>query len=186
MDSKFLSAGSAIISRQIFFTLLIFSFLFGCSQEKQKDPQMEQLQKDVKKLSDENQRLLKELQNLREELKPQSQPVVPETKPAPRTEMTLEQMKAEVEPVLKEAIGRIKKTAETPKKEKQYGMRIEYDLANAVYGLQNNEGYPPSAKVIVKYEKFLESDKDSRSYGSGSSTFVFAYHNRQWILQSYE
>lgn len=187
MDSRILSAGSYRISRQIFFTLVILSFLFTCRQEKQqKDPQIDQLRKDVKQLSDENQRLLKELQNLREELKQQTQPVVKETKPVVGQEMTMEQMKAEVEPVLKEAIIRIKKTAETPRKDKQYGMRIEYDLANAVYGLQNNEGYPPSAKVIVKYEKFLESDKDSRSYGAGSSTFVFAYQNKQWILQSYE
>jgi septal ring factor EnvC (AmiA/AmiB activator) len=187
MDSKILSAGSYRISRQILFTFLILSSLFSCRQEKQqKDPQMDQLRKDVKQLSDENQRLLKELQNLREELKQQTQPVVKETKPVVRQEMTMQQMKVEVEPVLKEAIIRIKKTAETPRKDKQYGMRIEYDLANAVYGLQNNEGYPPSAKVIVKYEKFLESDKDSRSYGTGSSTFIFAYQNKQWILQSYE
>jgi len=185
MDSKFLSAGGIIVSRQIFFTLLILSFLFACRQEKQKDPQMDQLQKDVKQLSGENQRLLKELQNLREELKQQTQPV-PAKKTISRQEMTMEQMKADVEPVLKEAILRIKKTAETPSKDKQYGMRIEYDLANAVYGLQKNEGFSPSAKVIVKYEKFLESDKDSRSYGSGSSIFVFAYHNKQWVLQSYE
>jgi hypothetical protein len=59
-------------------------------------------------------------------------------------------------------------------------------LQNAVYGLQNNEGSNPSAKVIVKFEKFLESGEDSRSYGSGSSTFVFIYQNKQWLLQSYE
>jgi hypothetical protein len=187
MDSRILSAGSYKISRQIFFTVLIFALLFACRQEKKEtDPQIEQLQKDIKNLSDENQRLLKELQQLREDWKQQTQPVATEKKPVPRQEMTMDQMKAEVEPVLKEVIVRIKKTAETPRKDKQYGMRIEYDLENAVYGLQNNEGFPPSAKVIVKYEKFLESDKDSRSYGTGSSTFVFAYHNKQWILQNYE
>ena len=67
-------------------------------------------------------------------------------------------------------------------------MRVEYDLKNAVYGLVKNDDQsaPYSAKVIVKFEKFLESDEVSRSYGNGSSTFVFAYRNKQWILQSYE
>jgi hypothetical protein len=44
----------------------------------------------------------------------------------------------------------------------------------------------PAAKVIVKYEKFLESADDSRSYGSGSTIFVFANQEDRWVLRSYE
>ena len=193
MSLKFLSAGRIKCSRQILFLfLLIVSFLTpACRSEKaEKDSQISELQKDVKQLSDENRELLKEVQALRDEIKPpqtEAVPVPAEPEPEPAMEITIEQVKTEVGPLLAEVIDKIKQTAETPRRERQYGMRIEYDLKNAVYGLMNSQqGSEPAAKVIVKYEKFLESASDSRAYGTGNSIFVFAYQNDRWVLQSYE
>jgi chromosome segregation ATPase len=190
MSLKFLSAGSILFSRQIlFFVLLILWIIPACRAEKtEKDSQIAELQQDVKQLSEENQKLLKEVQALREEIKPpQVEPIsAPETE-QPVQEITIEQVKTEVGPVLAEVVDKLKKTAETPRTGNQYGMRIEYDLKNAVYGLMNTqEGLKPAAKVIVKYERFLESAGDSRSYGSGSTIFVFANQEDRWVLQSYE
>jgi len=192
MSLKFLSAGSIQFSRQILFLLLLVpGFLSpACRSDKtEKDSQISELQKDVKQLSDENRELLKEVQALREEIKePQTDPIVTaEPEPEPAKEFTIEQVKKEVGPLLAEVIDKIKKTAETPRKDKQYGMRIEYDLKNAVYGLMNTQqGSEPAAKVIVRFEKFLESSNDSRAYGTGNSIFVFAHQNDRWVLQSYE
>jgi hypothetical protein len=194
MNWKFSSAGSRKISRQMFLFCFLLSSV-ACRQNQNQDQraaqiQQQQQQREIKRLSEENQRLSDEIRSLRAELKakqnptpqPQSSPKVPENNP-----MTVERMKTEIKPLLEETIDYIKKTSETPRKQNQYGMRIEYDLKNAVYGLINDEdGTVPYAKVIVQYEKFLESEKDSRSYGSGSSTFLFAYHNHRWTLQSYE
>lgn len=192
MDWKFSSAGRIFCSRQIFLILFALSLIISCRQQKaEKDPQMDQLQKDVKQLSEENRRLMNEVQSLRKELQqkqaPQPSPETQQRQPA-EDGMTVEQMKREVAPVLKEAIEQIKQNSESPKNERQFGMTVQYDLKNAVYGLVKNgdESAPYHAKVLVKFEKFLESGNVSRSYGNGSSTFVFAYRNKQWILQSYE
>jgi hypothetical protein len=191
MKRKFPSAGSWRTSRQMFLYFLLFSFLACREQQDQSNTQIQQLQREVKRLSEENQRLSDEVRSLRTQLKP-NESTPPQTQstivPAPaRNTMTVERMKKEVKPLLEEAIDRIKQSSETPRKQNQYGMRIEYDLKNAVYGLINDEeGIVPYAKVIVKYEKFLESENDSRPYGSGSSTFLFAFHNNHWTLQSYE
>ena len=189
MNFRFSSAGSFLFSRQILFSLLLLLPLFSCQNEKQqKDSEIADLQKDVKQLSEENHKLLKEIQTLREEMKqpppplPPSDPTKTETAPS----MTMDRMKAELEPLLKNIIENIKKREETPKKENQYGMRIEYDLKNAVYGLNNQSGDQPFAKVIIRYEKFLESGQDSRSYGKGSSSFYFAHQKDRWVFQSYE
>lgn len=190
MDSTFLSAGRFYFSRQFFFLLFVLVSSLSCRPEKEdRDSQITELQKDVKQLSEENRQLLREVQRLREEMKP---PQTESTTPAKTItkvadEMTLQRMKREVEPLLKEIIDTIKQTTETPRKDRQYGMRIEYDLKNAVFGLMNvQDGFVPSAKVIVKYEKFLESATDSRSIGEGSSSFLFSYQNDRWVLQSYE
>jgi regulator of replication initiation timing len=189
---KFWSAGKMICSRQIFFIFLILISFSSCRQNQtEKDSQIAQLQKEVNRLSEENQRLTNEVQALRIQVQTkQTIPAATETaKREPSVEsMTVEQMKKEIAPILKDAIEKIKLSSESPRNGKQFGMRVEYDLKNAVYGLVKNEdeSAPYSAKVIVKFEKFLESNNVSRSYGNGSSTFVFAYRNKQWILQSYE
>jgi hypothetical protein len=189
MNFRFLSAGSFWFSRQIFFSFLLLLSPLACRQEtKGKDTQISELQRDVKQLSQENKELIREIQSLREEMKQsEPEPKPADIQPVPVEVMTVERMKKGVEPLLKDVIDKLKQTAETPRKEKQYGMRIEYDLKNAVYGLMHTgEGYPPSAKVIVQYEKFLESGEDSRSIGLGNSTFIFAYQEKRWVLQSYE
>jgi hypothetical protein len=67
-------------------------------------------------------------------------------------------------------------------------MRMEYDVPAAVYGLitTGDPEIPYRAKVIVKYEKFLESEKKSGSYGAGSTTFLFALKKNRWVLESFQ
>jgi hypothetical protein len=171
--------------------LLVVSFLSGCVQKEQgPDPQMIQLQQDVRRLSVENQKLLQEIQSMRQDLARQEQEErsASEQKTEPdQQEMTLDRVKLEVEPLLREAIKRIKVKVETPKKGKQFGMRMEYDLRRAVYGLARSEDslFPSTAKVLVPYAKYLESDQESKSYGLGTTTFHFAYRNDRWVLDSY-
>jgi outer membrane murein-binding lipoprotein Lpp len=166
-------------------TFLIFS---GCQQQKEKDPQMDELQKDVKRLSAENQRLVEEIERMRQDMKQN----VPQTQSQPkqnqREKMTVDRMKAEVGPLLKNVIEKIKQNSETAKHGNSYGMRVQYDEPHAFYGLIESESreVPYLAKVIVRYEKFLESDEVSRSYGKGSTTFMFAYHGDRWVLQSFQ
>ena len=67
MSLKFLSAGLNFpFSRQILFALLAACILLpGCRDEKsEKDPEITELQKDVKQLTEENRELLKEIQGL--------------------------------------------------------------------------------------------------------------------------
>jgi len=187
---KFWSAGRIICSRQIFlFSILAISIGCGNSKPQQSDPQMIQLQNDVRKLAEDNQRLKTEIETLRLQVA-QSQPALQsagsETKPAET--ITIEMMKKEVAPALKDAIDRIKQESETPKSGNQFGMRMEYDLKHAVYGLVQNQDETAaySAKVIVKFEKFLESGHTSKSYGNGSTTFSFSYRGGQWVLDSYQ
>jgi TolA-binding protein len=188
---KFWSAGRIICSRQIFL-FLIPVLCFGCGNSKpqQPDPQIVQLQNDVRKLSDDNQQLKQQVETLRQQLTQSQTAISPQNvsqiKPAPI--MTVEEMKEGVAPLLKEAIERIKKSSETPKSGNQFGMRMQYDLKHAVYGLvqTGDQTAPYSAKVIVKFEKFLESENSSKSYGNGSSTFLFSYRSGQWVLDSYQ
>ena len=188
---KFWSAGRIICFRQIFLLFILF-ISFGCGNNKaqQPDPQINQLRNDVRKLSDDNQRLKEELETLRSQLNQNTNatPASAETQTQSIEQMSLDQMKKEVAPLLKDAIDRIKKANETPKSGNQYGMRMEYDLKHAVFGLvqTGDESAPYSAKVIVKYEKFLESENSSKSYGNGSSTFLFSYRGSEWILDSYQ
>jgi regulator of replication initiation timing len=185
---KFRSAGRIISFRQIFLFLILFFFVAcGNNKAQQPDPQIDQLKNDVRKLSEDNQRLQRELEELRSQIN-QPAPSPAEIQPQTIHQMSLEEMKKEVAPILKETIDKIKKANETPKNGDQYGMRMEYDFNHAVYGLAQteDEAAPYSAKVIVKFEKFLESNQSSKSYGNGSNTFLFSYRNGQWVLDSYQ
>ena len=188
---KFWSAGRIICSRQIFL-FLILAFYLGCGNQRpqQSDPQINQLKNDIRKLSDDNQRLKQEIDSLRVQLNQktaESSPTQPSQTQAIER-MTLDEMKRQVAPALKDTIDRIKKASETPRSGDQFGMRMEFDVKHAVYGLVQTEDAtaPYSAKVIVKFEKFLESGSSSKSYGSGSSTFIFSYRAGQWVLDSYQ
>jgi len=102
-------------------------------------------------------------------------------------EMTVDQMKVDLQPLLKDVIQKIKDSSESEGRGDQFHMRVEYDLKRAIYGLVRNEDplMPYWGKVIVRYEKFLESDSYSRSYGSGSVQLLFAYTNNRWVLINY-
>lgn len=119
----------------------------------------------------------------------QSRPAAPQTAPVPKEpEMTVDQMKRDLQPLLIDFIQKLKAAGETPRKGNQYGMRIEYDLTKAVYGLVKNDDAdePFRGKVIVPYKKFLESETDSRFYGDGTTQFFFTFQDRHWSLQTFE
>jgi regulator of replication initiation timing len=159
-----------------------------CTQAPEKDPRVEKLQNDVQKLAEQNQKLQSEVDRLQTRLnESQSQPATPpvQTQQAIK-KMTVDRMKIEIKPALDKAIVDLKKSAETPRKGDQFGMRVEYDLKKAFYGLieTGNEKVPYQAKVIIQFEKFLESGKESKSYGKGSTMLMFAYRNNRWELLS--
>jgi hypothetical protein len=174
--------------------LVIFS-LSDCRKEA--DPRIAQLQKDVRQLSEENKNLKNELQNVHDEMiatqtavaaktpesQPQTGPIV-----ASGPQMTVEGMKHQLQPLLVDFIQKLKAAGDTPHKGSQYGMRIEYDLTKAVYGLiQNNDPDEPfRGKVIVPYKKFLESQTDSRFYGEGTTQFIFTFQDGHWALQTFQ
>jgi hypothetical protein len=169
---------------------LLFVLLLTSCKTSQDDPRIPELQKDVVRLSEQNKKLEESINELRrglQESRENQQPPPVQQAPAapPRPVMTLERMKMGVEPVLEEVIRKIKVSSDTPKKGEQYGMRIEYDLKHAVYGLVQSKDRraPYAARVIVSYQRFLESQKESREYGSGSQEFFFVYRDPKWVYQ---
>jgi cell division protein FtsB len=167
--------------------LLVVTY-FSCTKAPEKDPRVEKLQNDVQKLAEQNKKLQSEVERLQTQVsESQSQPVLPtaQTQEAVK-KMTVDRMKIEIRPALDKAIQEIKKSAETPRKGSQFGMRVEYDLKKAFYGLieTGNAWTPYHAKVIVTFEKFLESGNESKSYGKGSTMLMFAYRNNHWELIS--
>ena len=178
------------LSRNLTLIGLICLFPLSACEKQEQDPQIQNLQRDVKQLSEENRKLLEEIRNLHKEMvkqnTPQTEPVPKESPPSEK--MTVDKMKAQVAPLLKEVIKKIKDDSETPKHGDRYGMRVEYDLSHAFYGLVRSENpeAPYFAKVLVRYEKFLESEQVSRSYGVGSSSFLFAYRANRWVLEHFE
>jgi chromosome segregation ATPase len=162
--------------------------LFSCSKAPEKDPRVEKLQSDVQKLAEQNKKLQSEVERLQTQLtESQSQPaVLPVQTPEAVKKMTVDRMKVEIRPALDKAILDLKKSAETPRQGNQFGMRVEYDLKKAFYGLieTGNERVPYQAKVIVTFEKFLESGTESKSYGKGSTMLMFAFRNNRWELIS--
>lgn len=142
----------------------------------------------MQRLGEENRKLKEEMKDLQFKMQSHIEAqTIPTTQvKEQKAEMTLEKLKQQVGPALKEAILKTKKQSETPKRGTQFGMRLVYDVPAAVYGLitTGDPEIPYRAKVIVKYEKYLESEKKSDSYGSGSTTFVFALRKHRWVLES--
>ncbi|HSE40956.1 MAG TPA: hypothetical protein VLH08_09350 [Acidobacteriota bacterium] len=175
-------------------SISIFSFLFSfsCTKQAEKDPRIDKLQDEVQTLSEKNKEFESEIQQLRRdlnELKNQQQSAQkPQTPQQQQQKMTVDVMKREIRPALDEAIRDIKKKTETPRKGSQFGMRVEYDFQKAFYGLidTGDESVPYKAKIIIQFEKFLESEKESKSYGKGSTTLMFSYRKRKWALDSAE
>ena len=168
--------------------MLLVVTCFSCTNAPEKDPRVEKLQNDVQKLTEQNKKMQSEVERLQTQLsESQTQSLSPlvQTQPAGK-KMTVDRMKIEIRPALDKAIQDLKKSAETPRKGNQFGMRVEYDLKKAFYGLieTGNERVPYQAKVIVTFEKFLESTTESKSYGKGSTMLMFAYRNNHWELLS--
>jgi cell division protein FtsL len=174
----------------IIIPLFIFSLvLLSCSKTVEKDSRVEKLQKEVQDLAQENKEQEAELHQLQTqiaELQTQRATQTAATRQQQPKQMTVEVMKREIKPVLDEAIRDVKKKAETPSKGSQFGMRVEYDLQKAFYGLieTGDQRVPYQAKVIVTFEKFLESERESKSYGKGSTMLLFSYRKNKWVLDS--
>lgn len=176
-----------VLTCNLLFVILVVTTL-SCTKSGEKDPRVEKLQSDVKKLEEQNRKLQSEVQQLQSQVnEPPTQHVAEQTQEAV-TKMTVERMKKEIKPALDKAIQKLKQSEETPRKDNQFGMRVEYDLKKAFYGLieTGNEQVPYQAKVIVTFEKFLESGNDSKSYGKGSTMLMFSYRNNRWELISSE
>lgn len=185
------SRNSNMTSRLLTSTIVLMTLLAVATckkEEKQPDLQMQKLEDNVKILADENRKLVTEIQQLRQDLEQQRQEAASSEAAGAEDEMTVERMKAELEPLLKDVVQRIKRARETPSKGTHFGLRMQYKLDRAVYGLIRNEdpAVPYSAKVIVPYEKYLESEEVSRSYGDGNTIFYFAYAADRWIFQRFE
>jgi hypothetical protein len=168
--------------------MLLMVICFSCTKAPEKDSRVEKLQDDVQKLAEQNKKLQSEVERLQTQLsESQTQPALTpvQTQPAVK-KMTVDRMKIEIRPALDKAIQDLKKSEETPRKGNQFGMRVEYDLKKAFYGLieTGTPQIPYQAKVIVTFEKFLESGTESKSYGKGSTMLMFAYRNNRWELLS--
>ncbi len=172
----------------ILLLLALIVLIFSCSKATEKDPRIEKLQHEVKKLAEQNKELesqIKRLQSQSNEREAEQAMPAEQTQEAV-TKMTVERMKKEIKPALDKAIQELKQSVETPRKGTQYGMRVEYDLKKAFYGLIETGDTRVSyqAKVIVTFEKFLESEEESKSYGKGSTMLLFSYRQNRWVLDS--
>jgi uncharacterized FlaG/YvyC family protein len=172
----------------------IMAISLGCKRSPapdEKDAKIRQLQMDVERLSRETQDLRKEISSLRQRVTEQGElqtRAAAESTASSRSEMNVERMKREVSPTLQEIIQKMKKETDTTKQGSQFGMRTEYDTKRAVYGLvrSENPAMPYLARVIVSYQKFLESEKESRAISKGTTRFLFAYRKNRWTFEKIE
>jgi hypothetical protein len=168
---------------------------FSCKQQKpvpdEKDAQIRQLRQDVDRLTMQTQKLREEIVKLQDRLA-QDEALqtrqMAERSSSTSNEMNVDRVKREVGPLLLAEIQKLKKSSDTSKRGTQFGMRTEYDTKKAVYGLvrSDNPAVPYLARVIVPFEKFLESDKDSRSMSQGTARFLFAYRKGHWVFEKLE
>jgi TolA-binding protein len=172
---------------------LILPILFvACNQQPKEDPRLPKLEQEVQSLNAKTDQLNQQLQQLQTQVlevqtrtaeQVQTRNVATNTNHA--DEMSISRMKREVEPLVTKIVDQSSTEAGTEGKGDQYSMRVEYDLKHAVYGLSRtqNEASPYLAKVIVPYQKFVSSSRESRSYGNDTREFVFAYTKGKWVLQ---
>lgn len=150
---------------------------------------MQSLEEENGRLRDQWMAQSRELEELKGSSRQAEDPAKTASSTAPQ--MTLERMKRELEEPLRRAIATVKQKLETSGggKGERFGMRLEYEEKNAVYGLIRQEDDPDSpflGKVLVPYEKFFESGTQSKSYGRSTTEFVFLYTRGKWILKSFK
>jgi len=173
----------------VFFVLCI---LVSCNKQPTEDPRLPKLEQQVQSLNAKTEQLNQQLQQLQQQIaevqtrtaeQAEARNAVVDANRA--DEMSVSRMKREVEPLLTKIVDQFKAETDTASKGDQYGMRMEYDLKHAVYGLSRtqNEAMPYQAKVIVPYQKFVSSSKESISFGGATHEFVFVYTKGKWILQ---
>jgi TolA-binding protein len=173
-------------------SLLLLVIFLSCSKQPAEDPRLTKLEQEVQSLNAKTEQLNQQLQQLQQQVaevqtrtteQMQTRTMAADANRA--DEMSVSRMKREVEPLVTKIIDQSKADTDTESKGDQFGMRVEYDLKHAVYGLSRtqNEASPYLAKVIVPYQKFVTSSKESRSYGSSTREFVFVYAKGKWILQ---
>ena len=169
--------------------------LLSCKEEKPapdaRDARIQQLEKQVAGLSGDVQDLHNQISMMQQQI---TEIQAAQTRAASlsvsssRSEMTVERVKQEVGPLLPGAIEKVKKETDTAKKGSQFGMRTDYDPKRAVYGLvrSDNPEIPYYARVIVSYQKYLVSSKESREMSTGSTRFLFAYRKGRWTFEKVE
>lgn len=171
--------------------LLLLSFFISCNKQPTEDPRVPKLQQEVQSLNAKTEQLNQQVQQLQQQITDLQTRALEQTQSRTAAdsnraeEMSVSRMKREVEPLLTKMIDQFKAETDTESKGNQFGMRVEYDLKHAVYGLSRtqNEAAPYLAKVIVPYQKFVSSSKESRSYGTATREFVFLNTKGKWIYQ---
>jgi hypothetical protein len=169
----------------------------GCRQ--QKDPEIAQLRDEVGRLSKENQQFKEQVDSLSSRIKEQQTQisellVAKQPKPAvtaapdePKPQgMSVDRARAELTPLLSAMIKELKDERDTATATGGFGMRTEYYLRSAVYGLirSTDPGTSYLVKVLVPSEKFVVSQTGSKSYGKDTERFLFAYRKQKWVLLS--
>jgi TolA-binding protein len=173
----------------------VLLMLISCKEEKPapdpKDARIQNLEKQVAALSGDVQNLHNKISMLQEqltEIQSAQTRAAAQAASSSRSEMNIERVKQEVAPLLLDAIEKVKKETDTSKKGSQFGMRTEYDPKRAVYGLVRNDNpeVPYYARVIVSYQKYLVSSKESKEMSTGATRFLFAYRKGRWTFEKVE
>lgn len=177
---------------------LIVALSVFASCRQQKDPEIAQLRDEVGRLSKENQQLKEQVDTLSNQLQEQQTQVsdlmekqpkpavaAPPDEPKPQG-MTVDRARAELTPSLSAMIEKLKDERDTATAQGGYGMRTEYYLKSAVFGLirSSEPGTSYLVKVLVPCEKFVVSESGSKSYGRDTQRFLFAYRKQKWVLLS--
>jgi predicted nucleic acid-binding Zn-ribbon protein len=172
-------------------TLFLLSSFLSCNQRPAEDPRVPKLQQEVQSLNSKSDQLNQQVQQLQQQIAELQTRTLEQAQSRISAdtnrvqEMTVTRMKREVEPQMTKLIDQSKAQTDTVSKGEQFGMRVEYDLKHAVYGLSRtqNDAAPYLAKVIVPYQKYVSSSKESLSYGSATREFIFLYSKGKWVLQ---
>lgn len=170
----------------------------GC--RRQADPETARMRDDIGRLSKENQQLKNQIDSLSNQLRQQqtqiSDLVEKQPKPAPaqpfpeepktQAAMSVDRARAELAPLLSAMVEKLKDDRDTTNATSGFGMRTEYYLKAAVFGLirSSEPGTSYLVKVLVPYEKFVVSTTGSKSYGKDTERFLFAYRKQKWVLLS--
>ncbi len=94
--------------------------------------------------------------------------------------MSVDRARAELAPLLSAMVEKLKDERDTTNATSGFGMRTEYYLKAAVFGLirSSEPGTSYLVKVLVPYEKFVVSSTGSKSYGKDTERFCLPIASR--------